>query len=48
MYDDMDKVSPEIAEVIKKESTHWQPKKQALMVGMMLILFVVQLLRGSG
>jgi len=41
MYEDINKVSPEIAEVIKNESTHWQPKKQALIVSMMLILFII-------
>lgn len=43
-----DKLSPELRELIRKESTNWQPAKQALMLGMMAIFFVIQLLRGSG
>ena len=41
-------VSQELQDVIEGESKNWQPKKMAIILGLPAVLFIVQLLRGSG
>ena len=41
-------VNEELQEVIERESKNWQPKKMAIILGLPVVLFIVQLLRGSG
>ena len=41
-------VSPELQAVIESESKNWQPKKMSIILGLPIVLFIVQLLRGSG
>lgn len=41
-------ISEELQAVIEGESKNWQPKKMSIILALPAVLFIVQLLRGSG